>query len=214
MKKIKNLMSTPVLIGCACFVLISCSMNRELVEKQASSCSTVDKSANSLGPLFPFSITMNRVDLFLQRSASLTGTVTVQITSDDGTVVIGSTTVAGSSIISGVNYSKNSFYFPNLNLGSGTKYRIKVLRSNPHNYLNDYLYWAAHEGFIDHIDAYPKGDSNASSPSEPVDFAFISYSDGYTDQTQSTINYGYAINNSGYFFTQEFVPSKIWVIQL
>jgi hypothetical protein len=203
MKKLKNFLGLTGLMFCTAFLMESCDMNPGFVEKQASA--EADVTTNALiGPGLSYPISMNKVDLFTHASTTLTGTVTVQITSGDGSVVIGSTTVPGSSILKG--NVKNTFYFPNMTLSSGQKYRINVKRSTPHNHVNDYIYWRS-SSF--NVDAYTKGVTNFHPT--VTDFAFTTYSDGYTDQKQSLNNYGFAVNNS-YFFWQEFVPSKIWVI--
>jgi hypothetical protein len=137
-------------------------------------------------------------------SNTLSGTVTMQITTVSGTLVA-STTMNGSSIVKGNTW--NTFYFPNLTLSSGTKYRINMIRSNAHNYVNDYFYWRTSSGGND---AYPKGVNNVY-PSWTLDYAFITYSDGYLDQQQTSHNYGFAIGNT-YYAWQEFVPQKIWIV--
>jgi hypothetical protein len=118
--------------------------------------------------------------------------------------VLASTTVSGASLVKG-DRVKNTFYFPAVTLTSGQKYRISVIRSNPHNYVSDYLYWASSSFGVD---AYPKGTNNFN---DVFDFAFVTYSDGYTDQQQTTKNYGFAVGNTSSLW-QEFVPSKIWIV--
>jgi hypothetical protein len=158
------------------------------------------------GPVFSYPVSFHRVDLYTHASTTVTGTVTVQIRNADGSAVIGTTTVSGSSLLKG-NSVKNSFYFyPTLTLNSGEKYRIYLTRSNTHNHMNDFVYWRSSSG---NTNPYPQG--NMNYPAWNADYAFITYSGGYTDQKQLSTNYGFAVGNNSWLW-QEFVPQYIWVI--
>jgi hypothetical protein len=201
MKNVKKY-SLALLTAVVTFILSSCELTPEMTEVQPTrSTQQVTGAVGIAGlPSLSFPISMDRVKLYFTRSSSLTGTLTIRITNANGSIVLGSTTVLGNSII---NDSWNTFYFSAMTLSSGEKYRIEVIRSNPHNYLNDHIAWRSSNGNV-----YTKGASNFSSN----DMTFITYSDGYVDQQQLVNNYGWAIGNS-FAVWQEFVPSKIWVVQ-
>lgn len=195
-----------VLLTILVFLAASCDLNSNLDEIQPKSSSLAAGTIKGF-PVFSFPISLSRVDLFTVTGDNLTGTVTVEIRNADGSVVIGSTTVPASSIIKG-NSVRNTFTFsPALTLSSGLKYRIYLTRSNPHNYLTDHIAWRTSSGGVD---AYAPGVMNYS-PSWILDYAFVTYSDGYVDQQQTSTNYGFAVSNTSYLW-QEFVPQKIWII--
>lgn len=195
------------LIFSAVFLMFSCDADREAGEVQPVKAKRIPEESAALKlPGLSFPIMLNRVDLFLDASTSVSGTVTVQIRNADGSSIIGSTTVSGSSLIKGTN-KKNTFWLPNLTLNSGEKYRIYLIRSNTHSYPNNAIFWKTCSGGVD---GYPKGVMNYS-PAWLLDYAFVTYSDGYVDQQQLSTNYGFAVGNNDYLW-QEFVPSKIWVI--
>jgi hypothetical protein len=206
MEKLMNLLGRPVLLAGVVFLTFSCNMNPEAVEPVSTT--TAGKSANALfAPGIPglsFPISMNRVDLYTFVSNTATGTVTVRITSADGSVVLGSSTVACSSLLK--QDAKNTFFFTPMTLNSGTKYRIDMTRSNPQTSL-DQVGWRSSNGSAD---LYPKGQSYFSN-NFPFDMAFATYSDGYLDQQQTSRAYGFAILNNNVVW-QEFVPSKIWIV--
>lgn len=208
MKNLMHPLGKKLMLFCTLLLLLSCDLNSGLDEIRAPRLEkSPDVAAFKPGPVLSFPISLNRVDLFTVASTSLSGVVTVQIRNADGTVILGSTTVSGSSIIKG-NSVKNTFWFyPALTLNSGEKYRIYLTRSNVHNASSDYLYWRTCSGGVD---GYPKGVMNYS-PAWLLDYSFVTYSDGYADQQQTSTNYGFAVSNTSYLW-QEFVPSKIWVI--
>lgn len=200
---------THLLLSFIVLLMLSCSTDTDFDEVQASRSEAVAReSTNALiGPIFSLPITFHRVDLFTSTGNNLTGTITVQIRNADGTVIIGSTTVPASSIIKG-NMIRNAFvFYPALTLSSGQKYRIYLIRSNPHNYLTDHIAWRTSSGGVD---AYPKGVPNVF-PSWVLDYSFVTYSNGYVDQQQTQTNYGFAVGNTSYLW-QEFVPQYIWVV--
>ena len=202
-----NTIKSQLAILCMVLALSSCNLSANLEEARPVSAKQADASAMAAGPGFSYPISLHRVDIFTTTSSTLTGTVTMQIRSADGSVILGTSVVNGSNIVKG-HMVKNTFLFsPNLSLNSGQKYRIYLTRSNPHNYMNDHITWRTSSGGND---AYPKGVPSVY-PAWVLDFAFVTYSDGYTDQQQLSANYGFAIGNNGYRW-QEFVPSKIWVI--
>src|SRR5687768_12729674 len=102
MKKFKSSFHIRGLIVCTIFIMFSCNMNPDFVDKQvAAPAVEADGSAMAYpGPVLSYPISLNRVDIFTNISNTLTGTVTVQITNGLGTVV-GSTTVWGSSLVKG-----------------------------------------------------------------------------------------------------------------
>lgn len=201
-----NFLRMQGLVVSVVFLAFACNINPELAEEDSRSTSSTrtDKSLSaSLGPVSSFPISLNRVDLFTMTSSMLTGAVTVQITNGDGTVVIGSTTVAASSLAKNSNW--NTFAFSPMTLSSGVKYRINVKRSSPHNPSSDYIYWRSTHG---DVDVYPQGVSDVHF-NKPFDYSFVTYSDGHIDQQQTIHPYGFSISGSDTW--QEFVPEKILV---
>jgi hypothetical protein len=200
------------LLVSAVFLLFSCEMSPDVEEVRSLKAEKIGGEASQaligpVGPIIGFPISFHRVDLFTVTSNNVSGTVTVEIRNADGSVVLGSTTVPGSSILKG-NSIKNTFTFsPALTLTSGQKYRIYITRSNQHNYMNDHIAWRTCSGGVD---GYPKGVMNYS-PNWLLDYSFITFSDGNVDQQQTATNYGFAFSNTGYLW-QEFVPSKIWIV--
>jgi hypothetical protein len=214
MKKLMNLKSVTtrllshVMIVSSLLLAISCSMDpgtEDLRKSESPVKSEAPATASRLGPGISFPISFHRVDLWMNASDIVTGTLTVQITNADGSVVIGSTTVSGNSILKG-GIKKNSFYFPPLTLNSGEKYRISVQRSVSHTPSNA-IYWRTSSGGTN---PYTPGVPSVY-PGWSLDFAFVTYSDGYVDQQQNSYNYGFAIAST-YARWQEFVPQYIWVI--
>ena len=207
--KQENATWLPKVVMLASVVLaFSCSLSPDVQELNRAEVQPAESTSLSKigGGGLSFPITLHRVDLYTTSSASVSGTVTVQIRNADGSVVIGSITVSGSSLVKG-HMVKNSFYFPSLSLNSGQKYRIYLTRSNPHNYLTDHISWRTSSGGTN---PYPAGIMNYSYSWE-LDYAFATYSDGYLDQKQLSTNYGFAVGNNSWLW-QEFVPQKIWVI--
>gem|GEM_PF-4172688 len=193
-------------------MMTSCSLNSTFDEVKPAQ---VENSASSkiiVGPPIKISypITVGRIDLFIDASNYVSGTVTVQIRSADGSTVLGSTTVSGASLLKG-NMVRNTFLFsPAVSLSSNQKYRIYLTRSSPHNYMSDYLYWRTSSSGVD---AYTRGVPDVFINSGWVlDYAFVTYSDGFVDQQQTSTNYGFFVSNDLYRW-QEFVPQKIWVAQ-
>jgi hypothetical protein len=136
--------------------------------------------------------------LNLTVGTALTGTFTVQIRNEDGTVTLASSTV--STLVSGT-------YWKRFKLGSvlyrDQKYRIYVTRSTPHNYpAGDYIFWRTSS---DGADVYPDG-SNDTAPGRLLDYAFRTYSSmSGVDQQQNLNTYGF-FTSSGLYRWQEFVP--------
>lgn len=206
MKKLKYPFLQCLVFGAA-FLMYSCDADHEATVEPVKAEKISGADSRIPGPVFSFPISLNRVDLFTVSSAAVSGTVTVEIRNADGSAILGTTTVSGSSLVKG-NNKKNTFWFsPALTLSSGQKYRIYLTRSNSHNHVNDNLYWRTCSGGVD---GYPKGIMNYS-PGWLLDYSFVTYSDGYVDQQQTSMNYGFAVSNTSYMW-QEFVPSKIWVI--
>lgn len=195
------------MIVVAVLITASCSLNPGVEEIRATKVPSAGESpslAGGGGPGVSFPISFHRVDLFVDGSASTTGTITVQIRNADGSVVIGSTTVPASSL-NLTAWARNTFLFsPALTLNSGEKYRIYVTRSNPHNG-SDHLTWR-----FNTANAYAPGGCSVN-PGWAGDFGFATYSNGYLDQRNLTVNYGFGLSPT-YFRWQEFVPQYIWVI--
>jgi hypothetical protein len=197
------------LMICSFIVLLfSCNLSSNMEEVQPKAEKMALYPGGIGGPIFSHAISFHRVDIFTSTSDAISGTVTMEIRNADGSVVYGSRTVFANNLVKG-HMKKNTFVFsPALTLNSGQKYRIYFIRSNPHNYLNDHIAWRSSNGGTD---VYPKGTCYFHN-SVPFDLSFVTYSDGYVDQQQTSSVYGFAIGNT-YAAWQEFVPSKIWVIQ-
>lgn len=188
-------------------LLLSCNMNSNPEEVQPRS-SVANKESVVGGPIFSLPVAFHRVDIITSSSSTISGTVTMQIRNADGTVVVGSSTVSGNSLLRG-HMLRNTFLFsPALTLNSGQKYRIYLTRSNPHNYINDHIAWRCSSGGTN---PYTSGVPSVY-PGWQLDFTFVTYSGGYVDQQQLQPNYGFSIGNNGYYW-QEFVPQYIWIVQ-
>lgn len=197
-------LKTGIMLVITVFIVQSCmDTNLEDVEKNRIDKITDKISRLPKGPiLLASTASLDRVDLITNVGTSLTGTVTVEIRNADGSVTIGSTTVAASSMTTGL--ATNTFLFsPALTLNATEKYRIYLTRSDAHNYsANNYIFWRTSSGGVD---AYPAG-INDVHPSWTLDYAFTTYNGGFADQQQSLATYGFFVS-SGFYRWQEFVPS-------
>jgi hypothetical protein len=168
-------------------------MNPELDEVRPSSVKEEGiSSAKPLGSVFllPATVGLNKVDLYLEKGSGATGKVYVDIKDASGTV-LGSTSVAASSLITGGAWKTFNFASPVV-LNRGTKYRIHIRRSDVHNYpAGNYVFWRTSSGGVD---AYPNG-INDVYPSWTLDYSFKTYTEGALDQQQTSTNYGFAIGN-------------------
>lgn len=186
------------------FLTFSCNHTPELVEPLPTA-STNDRLGDTFGrPVLSLPVTLDRVKIFTHSGLMVSGVVTVEIASGDGSVILGSSVLPGSSMI-GDKWT--TFYFAPLTLMAGTKYRIQVKRSSEPINIHDAISWGASDGSID---AYPEGETSISG-TYPYDMAFITYSDGYVDQQQTAHTHFWGISKLVHW--QEFVPEKIWVIQ-
>lgn len=140
--------------------------------------------------MLPATVSLNKVDLYLQKGSATTGNVTVYI-QDSLSTTVGSTTVSVSTIITGSAWNTFTFASP-VTLARGSKYRIHIVRSDAHNYAtNNYIFWMSSSGGVD---AYPAG-INDVYPSWTLDYAFKTYSNGGIDQQQTLSTYGFFIGN-------------------
>lgn len=210
-----NLMKTKTslfalnVIFCVFLMLTSCT-DPGFDEAKLAPTSKLPEASITGGPLFSSPITIGRIDIFTVTSNTVSGTVTMQIRNADGSAILGTSVVSGANLIKG-NSIRNTFTFsPAVSLNSNQKYRIYVTRSNPHNYLSDYVAWRTSSSGVN---AYTPGVPDVFVNSGWVlDYSFVTYSDGFVDQQQTSTNYGFAIFDTTYRW-QEFVPQKIWVIQ-
>jgi hypothetical protein len=199
---------TRVMILGVLFLALSCSMDPGVEDLKGTESQKLENesSATNFHPGISLPVSFNRVDLFMSVSTFVSGTVTVQIRNADGSVVVGSTTVFASSLLKD-GIKRNTFTFsPALTLNSGEKYRIYVTRSFPHSSTNS-VTWRTSSGGTD---PYTKGVPSVY-PALSLDFAFVTYSNGYTDQQQTSTNYGFFIPSNNYRW-QEFVPQYIWIV--
>jgi hypothetical protein len=200
--------TTPILKH-ACIIgivllTLSCNITPEMEEPVPTP--VADRSVGTFGgPVFPTFMTLDRVKIFTSGSNVVTGTVTVEIATSDGSVVLGSSVLPGSSM-TGLGKWR-TFYFAPITLVAGTKYRLQVKRSDEPNYGNNFMHWGASDGSVD---AYPQGGTSITGTHPPNDLAFITYSSGYVDQQQTAYRYFWGIGQHTSW--QEFVPEKIWVI--
>jgi len=174
------------------FVLSSCELTPSLVDSGAPLLKNepIAKLNTNSVFLLPATVRLDKVDLYLDKGASTTGKVSVQIKDATGTV-IGGTVVAASSILTGSGWNTFAFATP-LTLSRGQKYRIHILRSDAHNYAaGNYIFWRTSSGGVD---AYPDG-INDVYPSWTLDYAFKTYTEGGLDQQQTLTNYGFAVGN-------------------
>jgi hypothetical protein len=186
------------------FLALSCSVDSALDERLDKLTNGEDIATKGiLQPLLLSTSTLTKVDIFTDASTALTGTVTVEIRNSDGSVVLGSSTVAASLLTKGL--AKNTFPLSTpVTLAPGDHYRIYVTRSDTHHMpTNNYIFWKTCQSGVD---AYPPG-VMVYSPGWILDFAFITYNGSSVDQQQTSATYGFAIGNAGYYLWQEFVPS-------
>jgi hypothetical protein len=186
------------------FLALSCSVDSALDERLDKVTNGEDIVAKGiLQPLLLSTSTLTKVDIFTDASTALSGTVTVEIRNSDGSVVLGSSTVAASLLIKGL--AKNTFPLSTpVTLAPGDHYRIYVTRSDTHHMpTNNYIFWKTCPSGVD---AYPPG-VMIYSPGWMLDFAFITYNGSSADQQQTSATYGFAIGSAGSYLWQEFVPS-------
>jgi hypothetical protein len=209
MKTKKNLTLHGLLLAFV-FVVTSCNINSEFDEVKPVPADKKAGVSGVIGPILSFPVSVGRIDLFTVTGDYVSGTVTVQIRNADGTVVLGTSVVSGANLLKG-NSIRNTFTFaPAVTLNSRQKYRIYVTRSNPHNFMTDHVSWRTCSSGVN---AYTPGVPDVFVNSGWVlDYSFVTFSDGYVDQQQTSTNYGFAISNTSYRW-QEFVPQKIWVVQ-
>lgn len=149
--------------------------------------------------VLPTNVTLDRIDLYLEKGTATTGTITVEVRNAANTTVLGAATVTASSLVAGGAWRTFNFA-PTLILTRTQVYRINLIRSNPHNYgANDYIFWRTSSGGVD---AYPDGISNYY-PSWILDYAFKTYNGTAIDQQQTSTNYGFAVGNTSALW-QEF----------
>lgn len=198
--KTKSILLSIVMV----FLALSCSVDSALDERLEKAPN--EKDIATKGPLQPMLLstsTLTKVDLFTDASTLLTGTVTVEIRNSDGSVVLGTSTVAASLLTKGL--AKNTFPLSTpVTLTPGDHYKIYVTRSDAHSMpTNNYIFWKTCPSGVD---AYPPG-VMIYSPGWNLDFSFITYNGSFADQQQTSATYGFAIGNAGYYLWQEFVPS-------
>jgi len=174
------------------FVMSSCDMNPSVtdVASKVKTESSLDIKAMPSAFSLPAAVGLDKVELYLDKGTATTGKVYVEIRDGAGTL-LGSTSVAASSVITGSAW--NTFTFPSpVTLTRGQKYRLHILRSDPHNYAtNNYIFWRTSSGGVD---AYPNG-INDVYPSWTLDYAFKTYVQGGLDQQQTSTNYGFFVGN-------------------
>jgi hypothetical protein len=147
----------------------------------------------------PAMVSLNQVDLYLDKGSAATGTVTVEIRDVTGGTTISSVTVTAASLAAGSSW-KTFTFAPAALLERDHVYRIYLKRSDPHNYAtNNYFFWRTSSGGVD---AYPGG-INDVAPAWTLDYAFKTYTEGGLDQQQTSTNYGFFVDNS-FWRWQEF----------
>lgn len=204
---LKNRMSLqlPVFWPIMIVVIISvldCTTNAELDEPVNPAALPEQSSvyALTLGNALPSTVTFNRVELYLYRSANATGDLTLQIRNAAGTAILDSIRMPVSSISAGISWKM--FEFPKLPLlERGKRYRLYVKRSDNHNPDEaDIIWWGTNLSG----DVYSSG-SNDLYPSRITDYAFRTYSNDGIDQEQLQTGRGYFVGNDSYRW-QEFIP--------
>ena len=146
-------------------------------------------------------VILDKVELFLDRGAAVTGILSVTVRTASG-VFVDSISVAASSLSYGASW-KTFVFSGTKTLERGQKYSIRVLRSSPHNYTrNDYIFWMC-SGYFG-SDTYLPGTNDLAAWGYVTDFAFRTYADGAEDQRQSSTRAGFYTSNAEYRW-QEFV---------
>jgi hypothetical protein len=142
----RNLFKGLFLLVTFLMTAFSCTMNPSLEEvspqtlKDETFTSTTLRGSTALFAL-PANVSLNKVELYLDKGIAATGTVTVEIRDITGGTTIASTTVTAASLTSGASWKTFNFA-PAALLVRGNAYRIYLKRSDPHNYsTNNYLFW-------------------------------------------------------------------------
>jgi hypothetical protein len=178
-------------------------MNQQEILKTDDSVQEVLISKDQIEFSPVFGVEFNTLKLYFSRGSGVTGTITVEIRTADGSQVITSSTRTASSLASSSGW--NTFYFNTVYLTPLNKYRINVFRSDAHNNLTgNTIFWHSSSGTTN---PYPQG-INDVYPGWNLDYSFISYSSGYTDQSQTLTSYGFAVGNTVSRW-QEFVPDRV-----
>jgi len=181
-----------VLFGALLSVGFSCGVNTfDDVEKTKLTTVAADQPSLKTLVSLPTSVSLGKVDMYLEKGSATTGTVTVSVKNSATLAIVGSVTVSANSIASGFAWNTFNFSSP-LTLTRGQKYQLHITRSDPHNYAaNNYIFWRTSSGGVD---AYPNG-INDVYPSWTLDYAFRTYINNGLDQQQTQTNYGFFVGN-------------------
>jgi hypothetical protein len=188
----------PVLLVSLCLGLLmwSCNINPSLqeVSQPKGNLAVADTKIVSSASLLSGTVSLDKVDLYLDRGAAATGSVLVEIRDSQTNAVMGNVNVPVGSLALGRSW--NTFIFvPALSLIGGKKYQIHIIRSDGHNYpAGNYVFWQCSTG-VGNIDAYPDG-INDVYPAWTLDYAFKTYTPAGIDQQQTSYVYGFAIGNN------------------
>jgi hypothetical protein len=179
--------------GLSLLLMFSCNVTTNLDEIGKTKIDDAPVVSRTLPTVFflPSTVSLSKVDLYLQKGTATTGKVKVYIQNSLDSSIVGSVVVPASSIITGSAWNTFNFASP-LTLTRGNTYQIHIIRSDPHNYAtNNYIFWMSSSGGVD---AYPDG-VNDVYPSWTLDYAFKTYTNGGIDQQQTLTTYGFFIGN-------------------
>jgi hypothetical protein len=179
---------------CLALLMWSCDINPSLqeVSQPKGNLAPVDSKVLSSTSLLPSTVSLDKVDLYLDMGSSTTGNVLVKILDSQTSAIVGTAKVPASSFAIGGSW-KTFTFTPALSLIGGNKYKIHIIRSDAHNYrAGNYIFWRTSSSGVD---AYPDGINNVY-PSWILDYAFKTYTQGTIDQQQTLTNYGFAIGNT------------------
>lgn len=200
-----------LLIFCLALVMGSCNINPGLQEVSQLENGPVAIESNTLpgATLFPVTalsiVSLNKVDLYLERStATIGGDVLVTIRDSKTSAIIRSTSLPVSSVHL---FGWATFNFvPAVNLIKGNKYQIHVSRVGQESSFGNAVFWrCSPQG----VDSYPDGtNSVGESGGGVLDFAFKTYTEGVIDQQQPKDNYGFSLQNAKTRW-QEFKPNLV-----
>lgn len=171
-----------------------------------------DQLAYSADALAANPIPLHKIDLYLEKGPAATGYLTVAIRSVASNLRIDSVAVLVRDLEDGSSWNTIQLS-ANASLIPGEKYRIKVMRSSPHDISGDYIAWRCSANNL--VDAYTPGLSDVN-PGRISDYAFRTYTDEFIDQEQARIESGLYVENRNARW-QEFVaesPVNVTSVQL
>jgi hypothetical protein len=191
---------------CLSFALFACS---DMALDEDAAMPKTDKGLVTTpgfapGPKLGGTVSLQKVDLYLNKGSGATGILTVTIRTMAG-VFVDSINVSAASLTNGSAW--RTFYFPTrAHLQIGQRYQIRVLRSDRTNISrNDYIFMYTSSRLRG--DVYPAGTNDLARDTWAADYAFQTYGGVEPDQRQLTTVSAFPVSNDAYRW-QEFVVGE------